>query len=171
MDLFHYTCPQWHKKKSLIPNGISLIIDYLLRIQIWNMILRGLQLMILILAIILNLNSWGMLLHRSWGISGILPFYRILISPLRMNISESLDWEFLSLKMEGNFSMKRIFLQVHSLLELMELWVTWNTCENEFKHLSVEWSETHCKDTKKKSHTCTVRKFVAPVPILAWFCL
>ncbi len=107
------------------------------------------------------------LLHRSWGILGILPPNRILISPLRRNISESLDWEFPSLKMEGNFSMKRIFLQVHSFVGLLELWVEWNTCENEFKHLSVEWSETHCEDTKQKSHTCTVRKFVAPVPVLA----
>ena len=71
------------------------------------------------------------LLHRSWGISGILPPNRILISPLRRNISESHDWEFSSLKMEGNFSMKRIFLQVHSFVGLMELWVEWNTYENE----------------------------------------
>ena len=53
--------------------------------------------------------------------------------------------------MEGNFSMKKIFLQVHSLLDL------W----------SFEWSETHCDDTKQKSDICTVRKFVAPVPDLA----
>ena len=144
------------------------------------MILSGLQLRVLILVITLTiihwwilsfitliLNSWGILLHRSWGISGILPLYRILISPLRRNISESLDWEFSSLKMEGNFSMKRIFLQVHSFVGLMELWVEWNTCENEFKHLSVEWSETHREDTKQKSHTRTVRKFAAPVPVLA----
>ena len=32
--------------------------------------------------------------------------------------------------------------------------------------MSVEWSETHREDTKQKSHTCTVRKFVAPS---SWF--
>ena len=134
-----------------------------------DMSLIGLQLMSSSESYILILNSWGILLHRSWGILGILPPYRILISPLRRNISESLDWEFSSLKMEGNFSMKRIFLQVHSFVGLMELWVEWNTCENEFKHLSVEWSETHRENTKQKSHTRTVRKFAAPVPVLARF--
>ena len=76
-------------------------------------------------------RTWNTLLHRSWGISGILPPYRILSSPLRRNISESLDWEFSSLKMEGNFSMKRIFLQVHSLLEF------WSS----------EWSETLVRES------------------------
>ena len=57
-DHYLWFMSKWHKKKSLIPNGISLIIDYLPRIQIWKWSLEDCNPWVLILVMILNLTLW-----------------------------------------------------------------------------------------------------------------